>query len=185
MLNCIHDFYRDAMGCRVAHRMCLVAGPDIERAFLKMLLVSIAGGWLRDGATTANPSDLPENIAAAIWGNCPFDGGMYAVDVRDPERWGPDDHILTWTEPWKENGVIAGCGFKLAGIPMAISFFPLTQCGFGLAPYLKAYRRPMRIVVFHRDAELTIEMTWPSGWATDGKVLRRRSIINDNTTHSD
>jgi hypothetical protein len=180
LLICIHNFYRDVLKDCASSQMYLFSGPDIERALLKFLLVSIAGKWIRDGTKPAELSALPETMAAAVWGDLAFDGGLYAIDTQDSRSWDHRWRAFTWTGPWKAGDAIVGCEFWLAGMPLAITLVALSQCGNETAPYRKAYRRPPRLVVRHANAELSILLSWPPGWETDGKEICRDSVFKDD-----
>jgi hypothetical protein len=174
---CAHGFYRDVLKDCASSRMHLFSGPDIERALLKFLLVSVAGKWIRDGSRAASLSDLPGTMAAAVWGDRPFEGGLYAIDARDSRTLDRRWKAFTWTGPWKLEDFTVGCELSLAGIPLAISLIDIPRSGSETAPYTKAYRRPPRLVVRHRQAELSIVLSWPPGWETDGTQVVRNSAF--------
>jgi hypothetical protein len=64
----------------------LCSGPDIERALLRLCILSFAAGWNRDGNHAAS-LDVPTELLEIVWCNrepsAKFDvGGLHVVDVR-------------------------------------------------------------------------------------------------------
>lgn len=152
-------------------QMVLVSGPDVERALLRLVLISVAAKWTSEGGKPVQSDVLPTNLASAIWGDEEFNGGLYAITPRYPHSKKLTAMALAWTAPWRYRGHLVGMGVWIAGIPLAICFRNIPLFGRHGAPYIRAQRRPTRLIIDTGAAQHSITLSWPPEWNTSNAEI--------------